>query len=52
VVPSKFPWRAAYEQGWTARDAVRAARDLGHSPEALEDFGLVDNAAEWRAAIG
>ena len=22
VVPSRFPWRAAYEQGWTAHEAV------------------------------
>ena len=50
--PAGFPWRAAYEQGWRPHEAVSAARDLSHSPEALEDFGLIDNAAEWRPEIG
>jgi hypothetical protein len=50
--PAGFPWRAAYEQGWRPHEAVAAARDLSHSPEALEDFGLIDNAAEWRPDIG
>jgi hypothetical protein len=52
AVPSRFPWRAAYEQGLRPHEAVSTARDLGHSPVALEDFGLIENAAEWRAGIG
>ncbi|MCU4183875.1 hypothetical protein K6U06_05845 [Acidiferrimicrobium sp. IK] len=50
--PARFPWHAAYEQGWRPHEAVSTARELGHSPEALEDFGLIDNAAEWRPEIG
>lgn len=50
--PAGFPWHAAYEQGWRPHEAVSTARDLGHSPQALEDFGLTDNAAERGAEIG
>lgn len=50
--PAAFPWHAAYEQGWRPHEAVSTARDLGHSSEALEDFGLIDNTPGRGAGIG